>query len=41
MSEIFILNFGFKERTYYNFRKDTKGFMMYIKNLITILIKIG
>ena len=41
MSEIFILNFGFKERTYYNFRNDTKGFKMYIKNLITILIKIG
>ena len=37
----FILNFGFKKRTYYNFRNDTKGFKMYIKNLITILIKIG
>ena len=40
-SEIFVLNFGFKKRTYYNFRNDTKGFKMYIKNLITILIKIG
>jgi len=41
MSEIFILNFGFKQRIYYNFRNDIKGFKMYIKNLITILIKIG